>query len=179
MRRFRVGGIGHARTHDAAQNVGPARVGVLFGLDGHERAGLAEYEPIAVTVERPAGALRIVVSVGQHDAHLREPGDRHRFDLGLDAVADRDVGLAEHDLAPRVGDRLRAGSNSSQEMAADANRQVVLFDEPIGELPDATLAVEQLLPGASRIGCQRCRHGYTGDNHVGKTVPSGELGHIY
>ena len=103
---------GDARTHDAGEDVGAAGLGVLLGLDDHQRAALTEHEPVAVPVERPAGAGRVVVGGGQHDSHLGEPRDRHRLDLGLDATADRDVGLAEHDLAPCVRDGLRTGRAS-------------------------------------------------------------------
>ena len=65
--------------------------------------------PFAVLVERAAGTGRVVVVRRHHDAHLRERGDGHRLDLGLDATADRDVGLTEHDLLPGAGDALRTG----------------------------------------------------------------------
>ena len=77
---------------------------MLLGLDHHQRAGFTEYEAVTVPVERAAGASRVFVIGGHHDAHLGERRDRHRFDLGLDTTADRDVGLAEHDVPPRLGD---------------------------------------------------------------------------
>ena len=92
-----------------ARMLAPRDLCVLLGLDDEQRAALAEDETVAVPVERAAGAGRVVVGGGQHDAHLGEPGDRHRFDPGLHAAADRDVGLAEHDVAPGVRDGFRAG----------------------------------------------------------------------
>ena len=88
-----------------AEDGGAAGLGVFLGLDDHQRRGLAEDEAVAVAVERPAGAGRVVVGGRQHDAHLGERGDGHRLDLGLHAAADRHVGLAVGDVAPRVGDR--------------------------------------------------------------------------
>ena len=100
---------GDAGAHQPGEDVGAARLCVLLGLDDHQRAALAEHETVAVLVERAAGTGRIVVGGGQHDPHLGEPGDGHRLDLGLHATADRDVGLAEHDVAPRVRDAFGAG----------------------------------------------------------------------
>ena len=76
---------------------------MVFGLDHHQRAGLAEDEAVPIPVEWPTRTGRVVVGGGQHDSHLGEPSDRHGLNSCLDAAADRHVGLAEHDVAPRMG----------------------------------------------------------------------------
>ena len=95
-----------ACAHQSRENVRAACLGVLLGLDDQQRTALAEHEAVAVPVERPTRAGRVIVGGGQHDSHLGESCDRHRFDPRLDTTADRDVGFAEHDLPPRVGDAL-------------------------------------------------------------------------
>ncbi len=72
------------------------------------RSGFAEYKAVAVLVEWSARAGRVVV-VGGQQILVAERGHGHRFDLGLDAAADRHVSLTEHDVAPRQRDRLGAG----------------------------------------------------------------------
>ena len=100
---------GDAGAHQPGEDVRATRLGVLLGFDQHERTALAEHETVAVPVERATGTGRVIVVGGQHDSHLSERGDRNRLDLCLDAAAYRDVGLAEHDIAPCVRDRLGAG----------------------------------------------------------------------
>ena len=56
--------------------------------------------------QAPAGSSLLVDNTMRIWANA---GDRHRLDPGLDATADRDVGLAERDLLPGAGDALRTG----------------------------------------------------------------------
>ena len=76
---------------------------VLLGLDEHQRAAFTQHHAVAIFVERTAGTGRVVV-IGRQHAQLRERRDRYRLDPGLDAAADRNVGLAEDDVSPRLGD---------------------------------------------------------------------------
>jgi hypothetical protein len=99
-----VEGVGRdSSPHEPGQDAGAARLGVLLGLDEHQRAALAQHHAVAVFVERSAGAGRVVV-VGRQHAELCERSDRHGLDMGLDGATDRDVGLAENDVSPRLGD---------------------------------------------------------------------------
>ena len=87
---------------------GPARLGVLGGLEDDAGGALAEHEAVAALVPGPRGGLRVVVALGQRH-HLAEGGHRQRVDRGLGAAADDDVGAAEPDQVDAQGDRLVAG----------------------------------------------------------------------
>jgi hypothetical protein len=80
----------------------PRRLGVLLGFDDHQRAAFTEHHAVAILVERAAGAGRVVV-VGRQHAKLHERRDGNRLDRCVDPAADRDVGLAENDVSPRLG----------------------------------------------------------------------------
>ncbi len=84
-----------------------AGLGVLLGLDDHQRTGLAEDETVAILVEWTRGALRIVVA-GAHRAHHGECRDRHRVDETLHATGDDHIGITHDDHSPRVGNGLGA-----------------------------------------------------------------------
>ncbi len=91
------------RAHHPGQDPGAACLGVFLGLDEHQGAGLTEHHAVAVGVERAAGACRVVV-VGRQPPQIVERRDGHGFDAGLDAAADGDIGFAENDGLPRLGD---------------------------------------------------------------------------
>ena len=124
-----------------ASGCGAASLGVLLGLDDHERTGLAEHEPVAVLVERTRRALGVVVA-GRHGTHHRERRDRQRLDAALDTAADGDVGVTHDDLPPRVGDGLRTrrtgrhrgdDAGAGAELQADDRGGTVRHDHLNGE----------------------------------------------
>lgn len=100
------------RPHQAGQDWGAARLGVLLGFDEQQRAAFAEHHAVAIFVEGAAGAGRVVV-VGRQDAQLGERRHGHGLDPGFDAAANRDVGFAENNVLPRVGDGRCAGGVGS------------------------------------------------------------------
>ena len=124
-----------------ASGCGAASLGVLLGLDDHERTGLAEHEAVAVLVERTRSALGVVVA-GRHGTHHRERRDGQRLDAALDTTADGDVGVAHDDLPPRVRDGLRArrtgrhrghDAGAGAELQADDGSGAVRHDHLNGE----------------------------------------------
>ena len=85
-----------------------ARAGMLQLLQNEHAGTLADNEPVAVLVERPAGPLRLVVARGQ-GAHGREAADAHRRDGSLRPARNHHVGgAAAHHLAG-VPDGVRRG----------------------------------------------------------------------
>ena len=75
--------------------------------DDHTRA-LADDEAVAVLVEGPAGARRLVVARRQRP-ELAEPADTHRRDRRLAAARDHGVGVASLDDLVGVADGVRRG----------------------------------------------------------------------
>ena len=59
----------------------------------HDAGAFADDEAVAVLVERPARALRLVVARRQR-AHRGEPADAHRRDRRLRSAGDHHVGVA-------------------------------------------------------------------------------------
>ena len=162
---------GDAGAHQPGDDVGTACLGVLFGLDDQERAALAEHKTVAIPVEGSACTGRVIVGGGQHDPHLCEPRDRNGLDHGLDAAADRDIRLTEHDVAPCVRDRLGAGGAGRNRrhdpgfgvpLQPDGRRRPVrhvhLHDQrrhrPQPPRPHAVVREEQFL-GGSQAGADR------------------------
>ena len=92
----RVGGEGAAG--DRAVDARAAPRGVSRRLDDEHDRALAEHEPVPVGVERPAGALGLVVALG-HRPHVREAREHGRGDAGIGAAGDDHVGLAGEDQA--------------------------------------------------------------------------------
>ncbi|SIM98906.1 Uncharacterised protein [Mycobacteroides abscessus subsp. abscessus] len=100
---------GDARAEEPSVDPCPACLGMLLGLDDHERAAFAEHEAGAVLVEWPRCPRGVVVIGGHHDAHIGERGDGRGLDGCLDTTADGDIGVAVSDLPPGVGYALVTG----------------------------------------------------------------------
>lgn len=100
---------GDARAEKPSVDPCPACLGMLLGLDDHERAAFAEHEAGAVLVEWPRCPRGVVVIGGHHDAHIGERGDGCGLDGCLDTTADGDIGIAVSDLPPGVGYALVTG----------------------------------------------------------------------
>ena len=81
-----------------------ARLRVLELLEHEHRGGLAHHEPVPLGVERPRGALRVVVPPRDR-AHRAEAGDPDARDRRLRAAAEHDVRAAEPDRVEPVADR--------------------------------------------------------------------------
>ncbi len=79
--------------------------GVLGRLDHRDAGGLAEDEAIAVRVEWPRGACRVVVATRQ-GAHVIQRGERDGQHCALGPTGDDDVGIAVLDEALRLDERL-------------------------------------------------------------------------
>src|SRR3989449_8355213 len=65
---------------------------VLPLLEDQYPRAVAHHEPVPVLVERAAGGLRAVVTLGQR-LHVREARDGERRDGGLRAARDHDIRL--------------------------------------------------------------------------------------
>ena len=113
-------GLGHVRRvgrHAVADQLGvdlrAARLRALELLEHDRAGGLAHHEPVAVGVERPRGALRVVVAPRER-AHRVEAGDADARDRRLAAAGDHRVGAAEADRVERVADRhVRGGAGGA------------------------------------------------------------------
>ena len=74
---------------------------------------LAEDEPVAVAVERPAGPGRLVVA-GREGGQEVEAGHAERVDHAVGPAREHHVGVAPADDLGRLADRLRAGGAGGQ-----------------------------------------------------------------
>src|SRR3954471_21665623 len=100
-------GPGQPGVHAGA--AGPGRVAALE----HQRCRpLAQHEAVAGLVERPGGALGLVVA-GRHRPHRGEPGHRQWVHAGLGPTHQDDVGAVEPQQVQAPADRLGAGGTGA------------------------------------------------------------------
>ena len=100
-------------TGDLAEDLRPPRLRVLERLEHKHPAPLAQYEPVAVTVERAAGAAGLVVA-GQHRGQEDEACQAEGVDHAVDAAREHHVGGPIPDQLRRLADRLGTGRACGQ-----------------------------------------------------------------
>ncbi len=106
-----VGIVGRAVAEHLAQDRRAAALGVFVLLEHQGGSAFAHHEAVAVAVERPRGALGIVVAT-RYRLQRAEAGEPQFGRRGLRAARDHDVGFAPLDGAQREADRVartRAG----------------------------------------------------------------------
>jgi hypothetical protein len=107
-----MGVLGDAVADHFRVDARPALPRLVKPLQDHDPGALAHHEPIAILVERPAGALRFVVAPA-HRAHVLETSYCHGNDSRFGAAADHDIGPAAPDEIRRLADRMAAGRTGS------------------------------------------------------------------
>src|SRR6185437_14169702 len=163
--------IGIAREPVANQlgvDFGAARLGVLEGFE-HDHAGaLAHYEAVAVLVIGPRGARRLFVEGGRERAQRREAGERNAVDRRFGAAGQHHVGVAEHDHAGAVADRVRAGRSGGDDGMIGTLEPEFDRDVAGGEIDDAAGNEERRYPARALL--------VQGDRDAGDALDAADAG---
>ena len=108
-----VGVGGGAVADNLREDLRAAGLGVVEGFEDDHPGSLAEDEPAALGVERPAGGAGVGVGGGEGGQAV-EPGDAERMNHRMRPAADHHIGIAAAKDLRGFPDRLRAGGTGGE-----------------------------------------------------------------
>ena len=112
-----------ATSEDFAKNRGTTFFCVFEFFEDEDPSSFAEHEPIAIQIERTAGAGRFLVAFGE-GPHVGEPADSHRRDGCFGAAGDHHLGLAVLDGFQRVADGVRCARTGGGDGVVGASQSI-------------------------------------------------------
>ena len=127
---------------------------MLERLEDEDTGALRRDEPVAALVERPRGALGIVVA-GRQRAHRAEAADERLVDAGLGAAGEHHLGVPAPDRLPRLADRVTAGGAGGDDREVRPERAAVDRDLAGPDVGDAHRDEERADPVRAALGVDR------------------------